>query len=171
MGLLFILSYHTFGWQILTVLGCCFVFFSLVLFMADLETFLLPLSPMVGIGILGVIRLLLDQKWQSHLYGLALGFSLFYLLKMISGFIYKREAMGNGDIILSAVIGLFLGFKGTVLFAYSSFLIGGICGVILLIATSKKKSDMVPFGPILIVAAYCAFFFGDKAWQVFLAII
>jgi len=165
MGLLWVFVYIFFGSTIHCLIGFFFIFFTLVLFVADFETFTLPLSPMIGIGILGGLRLVFGGDVVSQIKGLLLGFLIFYGLKILSKLAYKREAMGSGDVILSSVLCFFLGFHSAAVYIYSSFLLGGSVGVFLLFLTSKKKEDMVPFGPILVLASYLAFFFGEKVWS------
>ena len=74
----------------------------------------------------------------------------------------KGKAMGNGDPIIAAFIGLILGVTGSIVFLLLSFIIGGIYSVILLLLKKKTIKQHVAFGPILAVAAMLIFLFGQQ---------
>ena len=164
MAFSWILTYFYFGFSLQSVIGFLFLFLTIVLFVSDLETYLLPLSPMISLGLLGLFRAFIDQNFKTHLYGLLVGFCVFFVLKIVARLFYKREALGSGDVLLSSALGLFLGWHSSLLFIYISFLLGGLVGIIVLVFTSKKSNDTLPFGPILIAAASIVFFFGDRLW-------
>jgi leader peptidase (prepilin peptidase)/N-methyltransferase len=73
--------------------------------------------------------------------------------------LFKKEAMGGGDIKLAAMIGAFLGWKLTLLSLFLGFFLGSIIGVIVLL-TSKNKSDVLPFGPFIALGAFVSIFWG-----------
>lgn len=98
--------------------------------------------------------------------GLLVGGLTFYIIVIAGEWIMKAEAMGMGDVKLMAVIGLFLGFKLTVLSMFLAFIIGSIVSVFLLIAKIKGRRDHIPFGPFIVLGSTTAFLWGNEiiAW-------
>lgn len=82
----------------------------------------------------------------------------FYLLLWL---VYPR-GLGYGDVRLSGVLGLALGYAGTaelVVGAYGAFLLGGLGGLLLgMIKVVNRKR--FPFGPFMLVAALVGVAFG-----------
>lgn len=132
------------------------VFWTLsILFFSDLfyqvMSFLILLFG-VSISILNLVLsgLLTDQLTLSFLLpyiASALGaFLFFFLLWLFS----KGKAMGDGDMHIGAIIGILLGFPGTVVALYVAFLTGAVVGVILILARKKTLKAKVAFGPFLL---------------------
>ncbi len=87
---------------------------------------------------------------------LAAGF--FFLIWLIS----RGKWMGFGDVKLSFLIGLFLGFPQVVVSLFSAFFIGAIIGLILIIFRKKNLQSQVPFGPFLVTGTFIALFWGQN---------
>ena len=86
------------------------------------------------------------------LLGMVVGAGLFLLIALIGGLMYGKEAMGFGDVKLMGALGLFLGWRLTIMVTLIAFLLGAIIGVILIIKNRKKGMDYMPFGPFIVVA-------------------
>jgi len=82
-----------------------------------------------------------------------------YAMGMFGEFVFKKEAMGGGDVKLLAMIGSFIGWKLTLLTFFIAPLFGSIVGIILKI---KEGKDIIPYGPYLSLAAVFSIFFGEK---------
>lgn len=91
----------------------------------------------------------------------ALGGGLILLIAAAS-----RGGMGDGDIKLAAVLGLWLGWEMTVLALVSAFAIGGIVALGVLLLKMKDRKDFIPFGPFLAVGAFISKMYGTHiiAW-------
>lgn len=68
--------------------------------------------------------------------------------------IFKKEALGGGDIKLISALGAFLGWDGVVGPLLLGSLLGGFVGGLLLLFKKIKKKETIPFGPFLSVGAY-----------------
>lgn len=86
------------------------------------------------------------------LLGMVVGAGLFLIIALIGGLMYGKEAMGFGDVKLMGALGLFLGWRLTIMVTLIAFLLGAIIGVILIIKNRKKGMDYMPFGPFIVVA-------------------
>ncbi|MEG0970808.1 MAG: A24 family peptidase, partial [Acidaminococcaceae bacterium] len=71
----------------------------------------------------------------------------------------SRGGMGAGDVKLSFVLGVWLGFKASLVCLMLAFVVGGLVGVVLLATGLKTRKDPIPFGPYLCLGAYIALLF------------
>lgn len=67
--------------------------------------------------------------------------------------VIPREAMGLGDVKFMAAIGAFLGAAGVLFSLIASAFIGSIVGVTLILAGRHQRSNPIPYGPYLALAA------------------
>lgn len=91
------------------------------------------------------------------LFGVVLGGGLLLLIAIIS-----RGGMGGGDIKFAAALGLWLGWKLTLLTLLISFILGGLIGVLLLLFKLKDRKDFIPFGPFIAGGAFIAMLYGNN---------
>jgi len=98
------------------------------------------------------------DSFLSSLMGVIVGTGVVYWIRLTSEFIFKREAMGEGDVILAAMVGAFCGWHGAVFAVFG----GSVLGVIILIPVMlfkkiERKDEagalMVPFGPFICLGA------------------
>jgi leader peptidase (prepilin peptidase)/N-methyltransferase len=82
----------------------------------------------------------------------------------------SKKAMGEGDIYLAAIIGLYLGTELSMVMWFIAFLTGAILGVILLLAHKKKMKSALPFGPFLIIGMIYALLFGVQTLNWYLSL-
>jgi len=81
------------------------------------------------------------------------------------------RGMGIGDLKLSAVLGLYLGWFGWgalfmgLLFA---FLLGAGFGLVLISRNRASVQSTIPFGPWMIAGAFLSIFFGTQLWGSYL---
>ncbi|MFA7468292.1 MAG: A24 family peptidase, partial [Desulfotomaculaceae bacterium] len=97
----------------------------------------------------------------NHLISGLIGFMAAGLL-LLAIAVISKGGMGGGDIKLSAVMGLFLGWQSAAVALFLSFLIGGIVGILLLVTKIKGRKDAVPFGPYLALGGLAAAFYGPQ---------
>lgn len=103
----------------------------------------------------------------SHLVGVAVG--LLFLLLIV--FVSRGRAMGMGDVKIMAALGLLFGWPDIILIIALSFILGTIVAIPLLIWKRKKITDMLPFGPFIVISAFIIFFFGAGLLSTYFGII
>ena len=143
-----------------------------VLSFIDLEHKLLPNRIVVpsfvaGVALLGIAAALGPGlgAWVRALLGAAAGFGAFFVLALIS-----PRGMGMGDVKLSAVLGLALGYMGwprLLVGFFFSFLAGAVGGIALIAARRAGMKSEVPFGPYLALGTIVSVLFGGpivRAW-------
>ena len=95
---------------------------------------------------------LLPLSIAQGIYGsLTFGGTL-YIMGALGTFIFKKEALGFGDIKLGLALGSFLGIELSLLALFFSFIFGGAMSAILLIAKEVDDDHMIPFGPSIAAA-------------------
>jgi leader peptidase (prepilin peptidase)/N-methyltransferase len=101
-----------------------------------------------------------EHSWAAATRGLvgAVLLFVFYLILMI-----LPRGMGAGDVKLSGLLGIYLGWLGwssMVVGAFAGFLIGGIVGVLLMVLRRAGRRSRIPFGPAMLAGAFLAVFAG-----------
>ena len=76
---------------------------------------------------------------------------IFVLIMFIICAVVIKTGIGMGDIKLLAMIGLYQGFSGMFSSLFMSLTIAFIIAIVLLISRRKKKQDMMPFAPALLL--------------------
>lgn len=139
-----------------SLLYCCLFSALLVLSVIDFRTFEIPLGINIFILALGLIMTVLHYNdWLDHVIGF---FAVSIPIAMII-LATKGRGMGGGDMKLMAVVGLFLGWKLTVL----AFILGCITGAICHVIRMKvaKADRVLAMGPYLSIGIFISMLFGD----------
>lgn len=145
------------GCNITSVLYCLATSALLALSIIDWRTFEIPPSFNIFIGILGIIRLILDLP---HWYNYVIGFvsvSGFLLLIFI---VTKGRGIGFGDVKLMAAAGLLLGWKLIILSLGLGCVLGSIIHLTLMYV--KDKERMLAFGPYLSLGIFISMLYGEQ---------
>ncbi|MFH0771731.1 MAG: prepilin peptidase [Candidatus Omnitrophota bacterium] len=96
---------------------------------------------------------------RDSLLGIFIGFASLFLVGFAGRIVYKKEAMGGGDITLLMFIGAFLGWKLTLAVFLLSALLGSIVGMPKL---WLKKQETIQYGPFLALAAFICVLFKNE---------
>ena len=122
----------------------------------------LPSYP-VAIVLLGLAAVLDHRGHTPFVRALLAGVALYAFYEVI-GFIQPR-GMGGGDIKLSGVLGLYLGWLGwgeVVVGAFSAFLIGGVVSIVLVLFAGAGRKTKVPFGPFMLLGTLVGIYAGHS---------
>ncbi len=118
------------------------------IFVIDLEHQFIP-DEFVYVGILlTLITLFISDSNQFYYYLLGALSGSFFLLSV--HLLTKGKGMGLGDVKLAILIGMILGFSLMVVWMFSSFVLGSIVGIYLLMSKKTKLKQRIAFGPFLI---------------------
>lgn len=155
MASLFLLSYIKFGFSINFLKSITFIFFAVNISTIDIQKMLIPdVLSLPGL-VMGFLFALLSGKFLYFLTGGIIGAiipGIFY----IAGKIIKKDLMGEGDIIILAMIGLYTGWINVFIVLFIASLLGSIIGIPLKI---KKKIKYLPFAPFLFASAILLIFY------------
>ncbi len=90
---------------------------------------------------------------RAHLGGLAasivgmlVGAGIVYAAGRLGKVLFRKEAMGFGDVKLMGMVGAFVGWQGAMLAFFVACVVGAVVGVVLLI---RRRNTHIPFGPYL----------------------
>ena len=113
--------------------------------------------------IYGVVCILCNlANYKTMLFGAIFGFVFFFLIIFLSEAILKKQGMGEGDLKLMTVMGLYLGLAYTVLTTFLSFILGAVISILLLVFKIKKVDEQIPFGPFIAIAGIITMFCGNN---------
>ncbi len=151
-----------------------------VVVLIDLEYRMIMHPVSIFGGILGLAVGWLNTGWWRTLLGGVVGFAimgLFYLLGILIMKIVSRRrgqlvddvALGFGDVNLSGVLGLMLGFPVILVGLVVAVFIAGIVSLIFIIVklvTRQYHAFMaLPYGPFLVLGAVALIYFRDLVLQ------
>jgi leader peptidase (prepilin peptidase)/N-methyltransferase len=113
----------------------------------------------VILGILtGILNAIYVGYFESSLIAICFCFVLLYSVSFVAERAFKKEALGEGDIKLSIMLGAFLGIEGIVPAIFIASIAGAITGITLILLKRIKREDYIPFGPFLSFGAVMAIF-------------
>ena len=98
--------------------------------------------------------------------GIAAGAGLIAGVRSLGTFVFRKEAMGRGDIKLMGLIGGAVGPFGTLLTLVLASFVGAVLGLANRVITGDKY---IPFGPFLALGAWAAATHGDELVAAYLA--
>ena len=165
-----------FGYGSPWVLAVYLVFVStlIVIFFIDLEHQIIPDSitlPGIPLAIILGSTILPDPVlpdspfgFKASLIGSLAGGGSFYLIAVLGKAVFKKDAMGGGDIKMMAMVGGLIGWKGVFLTTFLASLFGSLIGVSLILLKGKEWGARIPFGPYLALGSLVSLFWGQDIW-------
>jgi leader peptidase (prepilin peptidase)/N-methyltransferase len=133
----------------------------------DLEHFIIPNRIVYPVGYASVVLLafaaLVGHDWDMFLRameGAAAAFAFFFILHLVA-----PGGMGFGDVRLSFILGMFLGWLGWgYVFGglFSGFLYGAVIGIVLIAFGRRGRRQHIPFGPFLAAGTMTFVLFGAQ---------
>jgi leader peptidase (prepilin peptidase) / N-methyltransferase len=106
---------------------------------------------------------------QSVIGMLACG-AIFYAIAFLGELVFKKEAMGGGDIKLAAAIGANLPIALALLSFFLAVAIGSVVGIgwmLTMRVMRKEFKSYVPFGPMMVAGVFLVLFLGPQILQVY----
>ena len=106
----------------------------------------------------------------GSLIGLAVGFGVLWIVRVFGSWVFRREAMGMGDVFLLGAIGALCGPVAVLYTLILSSILGSLAGVGIIVFSKKRRGRFleIPFGPYLIIGCMVWIFRGPEiaAWYV-----
>ena len=158
LTVLFVYRYGITVWTFGVLLA---VYFLIILSVIDLQLMIIPDRFSLGLIVLGLAFAWCNPNftgvwWQKELWSLVgAGAGLFGVLAiaLLGTWLFKKEAMGGGDVKLMAGVGAFIGWQGVITTVIFGSFFGLVYAVFLMLFKGKKGSDAIPFGPFLSLGA------------------
>ncbi len=173
-----------------TIMDIIFCTALLGAFVADLNTYLLPDEFTIVAGLAAfareiglwftapekVTQLITIQtggaEFQlpiSALGGAVLAAVSFWLLGILATKVFKKDALGFGDVKLMLALGARVGATWALLaMSLLAVLVGAVLSVLFMSTGKMKRDSIIPFGPFLAGAGIMMVFLGDEITKVFM---
>ncbi len=148
-----------------------FVALLVALSFIDLDTYLLPdvlTKPGIAVGLLaglwpGVAGVITDdastppalRSVLASVLGMCAGGGATWAIRAVGSWVFRREAMGFGDVKLMAMIGAFLGWQSALLTMFLGCIFGAVLGGL---GSLLGRGTVIPFGPYLALGAIVTLF-------------
>lgn len=153
------------GLSVWTFVQLTAVYFLIISSVIDLELMIIPDRFSLGLIVLGVVFAWCNPNfsglwWQRELASLlGAGVGLFGVLAiaLLGTWLFKKEAMGGGDVKLMAGIGALIGWQGVITTVIMGSFFGLVYALYAMIRHGKKGGDAIPFGPFLSLGALVNF--------------
>ncbi|NLN56204.1 MAG: prepilin peptidase [Clostridiales bacterium] len=119
----------------------------------------------VGLFLIGDIK-----NWPNHLITFGSVLVLFAVFYFAGKVLFKREAMGTGDIIIACSSAIMLGFSEVLLSLVVASVVG--CVAILIVKFIRKdgKNTEYPFAPFLALGTVTALLYGKTIIDLYLSL-
>ncbi len=147
----------------------------------DFDHMILPDSVTIGGMIAGPVFSALipalhgEAVWYRGLIqsgiGELVGFGLLFLVAELGEKIFKKEAMGFGDVKLMGAVGAFLGWQAVIFVLIAGSVAGSVVGVTLILLKKTELQGRLPFGPYLSLGALVWIFWGPRLLSGYLAML
>ncbi|MBQ3748963.1 MAG: prepilin peptidase [Kiritimatiellae bacterium] len=105
--------------------------------------------------------------------GLVFGFGLLWLVRWIGSKVFKREAMGMGDVFLMGAVGALFGPIAVLVTLILSSVVGSVVGVSLILISKTKLGGFtpIPYGPYICIGCLSWMFFGPQLVDWYLRLV
>ncbi len=151
-GILYALSFEVFGFSYQLFIALGIITLLIIIIVSDITYYIIPDEVLIFMSIYFFIFITLDEGIKSSLLSIFNGlvlFTIMYIIMLLGNKLFKRESLGGGDIKLMFIFGMIL---GPLLGIVSIFLGSCLALPISLIITLKKKKNIIPFGPFLLIS-------------------
>lgn len=170
-GVLFLAVFWKFGPTYLTPVMWVWISLMIVGTFIDFDHQLLPDFVTVGGMILGLAlaagESILSRSFSPLIWsgaGLGFGFGLLWFVRFFGSKVFRREAMGLGDVFLMGAVGALFGPVSVLVTLILSSVFGSVVGVGLIVLAKTKfgKFVEIPYGPHICLGCLVWMFYGTE---------
>jgi leader peptidase (prepilin peptidase)/N-methyltransferase len=104
----------------------------------------------------------------SAFLGALVGSGSLWGVALLGKAIFKKDAMGMGDVKLLGAIGAFLGWTAVLFTVMVSSFFGALVGVALVMMKKKEMQSRIPYGPYLALGALIWMLWGPSIWNAYI---
>ena len=169
-ALVYVLIYIKYGLSYETIIFFIFSSLLIVIALIDYQTKFVY-SSTIYFGVVVAILYIVGKgiyfksiPWDN-LMGGAIGYGVIWLIVVIT------KGMGDGDIDISLLCGLFLGVKGIGVTLFLAVVLGGIFGAITLVLKLNDSKAEIAFGPYLAIGGILSAIWGSELINIYMKII
>jgi len=139
-----------------------FVITVVIISLIDIRHFIIPWEILIPSFLWKLITSMTDHTIINRLIAFVIPGIVILVILLIGKMIYKKDAMGGGDVYYSAFLGLYIGLHMVPMFLVIAFISGAIIGgAITYIKKNNIRETIIPFGPFLSLGAIVCYFGGE----------
>ena len=163
-GLIYLTIYLIYGLSIQTLIYVILSSALIIITFIDLNEQIIPdVISLPGIAIGFILSFFVHYiSFINSALGVVIGGGIILVISLGGSVIYKKEAMGGGDVKLAAMIGAFLGWRYIIISLFLGFFLGALIGIILIMTKVKKREDVIPFGPFIVLGSLITLLWGEQ---------
>jgi leader peptidase (prepilin peptidase)/N-methyltransferase len=163
-GLIYLTIYLIYGLSIQTLVYIILSSALIIIAFIDLNEEIVPdVISLPGIVIGFIISFFVPYiSFVNSALGVLVGGGIILIIGLGGSVIFKKEAMGGGDVKLAAMIGAFLGWRYIIISLFLGFFLGALAGIILIMSKIKSREDAVPFGPFIVLGSFITLLWGER---------
>jgi len=169
-GLIYLIIYLIYGLSVQTLIYIILSSALIIIAFIDLNEEIVPdVISLPGIVIGFIISFFVPYiSFIDSALGIAVGGGLILIIGLGGSVIFKKEAMGGGDVKLAAMIGAFLGWRYVIISLFLGFFLGALAGIFLILSKIKSREDAIPFGPFIVLGSFITLLWGEKiiSWYI-----
>jgi len=163
-GIIYILIFLIYG---LTLQSLIYIILSsalIIIAFIDLNEQIVPdVISLPGIAIGLILSFFVPYiSFINSALGVVSGGGIILIIGLAGSAIFKKEAMGGGDVKLAAMIGAFLGWRYIIISLFLGFFLGALAGIFLILSKIKSREDTVPFGPFIVLGSMITLLWGEN---------
>jgi leader peptidase (prepilin peptidase)/N-methyltransferase len=167
-GLIYLIIYLIYGLSIQSLVYIILSSALIIITFIDLQEQMIPdVISLPGIVVGLILSFIVPYiSFMNSALGALVGGGIILIIAWVGSIIFKKEAMGGGDIKLATMIGAFLGWRYMVISLFFGFFLGALTGIVLIMTKIKKREDAIPFGPFIALGSIITLLCGEKiiAW-------
>ncbi len=169
-GLIYLIIYLIYGLSIQSLVYIILSSALIIIAFIDLHEQIVPdVISLPGIVVGFILSFIVPYiSFINSALGALVGGGIILIIAWVGSIIFKKEAMGGGDVKLAAMIGAFLGWRYTIISLFLGFFLGALTGIILIMTKIKKREDAIPFGPFIALGSIITLLWGEKilSWYI-----
>lgn len=160
-----------------SVTGLSMCFFTVVLAMialSDLKFCIIPDELIIAgcvFAVIGAMPCVLTgegwQQWLSPIFGAAIGGGVILAINLVGRIVYKKDALGMGDLKLMVICGIACGTAGTVIAILAGILSAGLFYAVCILLRKVRSDAFLPLGPFLVIGVALDLCFEPAAIRIF----
>lgn len=158
VGIFFVLVYVKFGYSLNTIKYFVFISLLLCVSIIDIKNYYIPDIFSFSLIILGIASANISYLTFEQAYIGASAYAMpFIVIYGFGEYIFKKEAMGFGDVKLACGIGAFLGYLGfynLYLWFTLTFVLGSLISLGLIGFGLKDRKSQIAFAPFMSMSAF-----------------
>lgn len=171
-GVLFVITYLVFkdfyNAEITILFALTFISSLLIIMITDVKYMLIPNKLLLFASLFTVsLKIIVEVKNEVHKSFMDVGYALvimafyalimfliMYIIKKLGELIFRKDALGGGDVKMMAFVAAIVGYKLSIVIVF----LGSFIALPFSIINSYKKNDaLLPFGPYLAIATIILF--------------